>query len=158
MEKVSIQIVFHLTINVSFVRLEYMKNYLSWLYKGRINRRTYILGIIIYISITYLSGYFLSRQFIIKILQQYPLLYIVFVPYVIVMLFWIGLLYTRRLNDISNDEIKKIEEIKKEKYWNPGNTLDYLALTAFFLKGQDEENKYGKPPEPKIDFKGLFGF
>jgi hypothetical protein len=32
------------------------------------------------------------------------------------------------------------------------------TILAFFLPGKMQENKYGKPPPPKIDFKGLFGF
>lgn len=29
---------------------------------------------------------------------------------------------------------------------------------AIFKEGDKKENKYGKPPQPQIDFKGLFGF
>jgi uncharacterized membrane protein YhaH (DUF805 family) len=34
----------------------------------------------------------------------------------------------------------------------------YRSSGILVMEGQKEENKYGNPPPPKIDFKGLFGF
>ena len=44
---------------------------------------------------------------------------------------------------------RRLHDVGEDPWLNPKN--------AFWLPGQKEENKYGKPPEPKIDIKALLG-
>jgi uncharacterized membrane protein YhaH (DUF805 family) len=68
--------------------------------------------------------------------------------YISIMFFFLTSLIDRRLHDVGKD----ITEF-------PFNGRVWQGILLFlFLKGENKENKYGKPPEPKIDFKGLFGF
>jgi uncharacterized membrane protein YhaH (DUF805 family) len=126
-----------------------MKTYISRLIDGRINRRTFIVGIAFYSWTVYLVGFVSSHGFIGGVLQQYPLLDLVYLPYVLITLLLIVSLYYRRLNDIDN---KDVREGKNFTYkWR-------VLFLVFFIAGKKQENKYGKPPPPNIDFKGLFGF
>jgi uncharacterized membrane protein YhaH (DUF805 family) len=82
--------------------------------------------------------------------------------YIVIMVFIHATLVLRRLHDIGID-IWTGENMHKiwGQGWTPLSWIRYLLYTPFplfYLKGENKENKYGKPPEPKIDLKSLFGF
>jgi len=58
-------------------------------------------------------------------------------------------LISRRLHDIGNNKVRF-----------SGNVLFPFVFDPLriFKKGDANENIYGKPPKPGIDWKGLFGF
>lgn len=133
-----------------------MKAYFYGLFNGRINRRTFVFGIFINLIIVFLIVFILSKRFIEQILQRYPVVYFVYLLLLIIPILFTTSLSWRRLNDVNEDKIKErnlkktnLDNIVKEGTW------DYFG---FFMKGEDRENKYGKPPAPEVDIKGLFGF
>lgn len=106
---------------------------------GRVNRITYFTGVVIFIILAF------SQIFI--FVQIYPTLLlldrsqtlldaiILFYNFLIVIFF--ELLEIRRLHDVG---------------------VDWYMSSFVFDDGEKKKNKWGKPPKPGIDFKGLFGF
>lgn len=105
-------------------------NFLNRLFNGRINRRTYGVGLL-FIFISMIIG-----GVIFLILFNSPnsigITLILLVP------FYVSL-ERRRFHDIGN-----------VSFWETDNG-------QLVKEGEKKENKYGKPPEPKVDIKGLFG-
>ena len=139
------------------------------LFSGRLNRRNYTLGILIYLFI----NFFVIKEVGIETSTSAPLaraqneverilLFLLIFAYIAIMVFIHATLVLRRLHDIGID-IWTGENTHKlwGQGWAPFSWIRYLLYTPFplfYLKGENKENKYGKPPEPKIDLKGLFGF
>jgi uncharacterized membrane protein YhaH (DUF805 family) len=136
---------------------------------GRLNRRNFALGILIE---------FLISLFIIEVIEietlistvweraqnklESILLVTLFLAYIVIMVFIHATLVLRRLHDIGIDIWTGEHGHKIWPYrWTSYNwfyLLQWTLFPLFYLKGENKENKYGKPPEPKIDLKGLFGF
>lgn len=110
--------------------MEYFKR----LFQGRMNRQTYLVGVI-------------------------PLLLILFIlaetqspknPPVIawIILFIDGLF-------LSSIHFRRFHDVGKSGWW--GTSVKMGNGIYLFKKGENKVNKYGKPPEPKIDIKSIFG-
>jgi uncharacterized membrane protein YhaH (DUF805 family) len=121
-------------------KVEKRETYFYKLFDRRINRSTYLTGE--FLNILFL----LTLAFIIFINIESDVNYIpVNLKIVLVsIVFFVESLIqysltTRRWHDVG------------ENGW-------YLLVPLTFTQGEKEENKYGKPPAPGIDLKGLFGF
>jgi uncharacterized membrane protein YhaH (DUF805 family) len=120
-----------------------MKTYLFNLFDRRINRSTYAAGLllnILFCLILSLTLYINGESFVkyvpdsLKIISVFIFIFMEFLIFLS--------LATRRWHDVGGEGW----------HWARG------GIHLLLPDGQKEENKYGKPPPPKIDFKGIFGF
>jgi uncharacterized membrane protein YhaH (DUF805 family) len=120
-----------------------MKSYLWNLFYKRINRRTYAVGLLLCLLFCYTLAsilYFHGESFVryvpntLKIISAFVFIFVIVLISISLNL--------RREHDIIGEE---------------GN-LSWRNNSLLLGEGQKKENEYGKPPPPKIDFKGLFGF
>jgi hypothetical protein len=123
-----------------------MKAYLTRLFTRRINRRTYISGVVLYVAILNILSFVSSHEFFGRIPKQYGLLTIVYLIGVSVVIFLIYSLLCCRINDIGGEVIMR----------RKSPIMTYLHK-PFILAGTKHETKYGKPPPPKVDVKALIG-
>src|SRR5436190_18129261 len=108
-------------------------SYFNRLFQGRINRRTYVVGSILFfiiligISIIGLFLSFLSKPSIASIVITIFLLVLCSLNF----LFYISIV-VKRFHDI------------RDSHWTSEET-------AYFIEGEKMENIYVQPPKPKID-------
>jgi uncharacterized membrane protein YhaH (DUF805 family) len=140
---------------------------------GRLNRRNYALGILMYLLInffvikgvgieTFTSTAFARAQNEVERLLLFLLIFL----YIAMMVLIHSILVLRRLHDVGIDiwtgeNVHKIWERKSSSPWLYILEWTFYPLSIFplfYLIGENKENKYGKPPEPKIDLKSLVGF
>jgi len=107
------------------------------LFLGRINRRTYFIGLIpiLFLLIAVRS---LNDAGVFSNLDNTSVILFILLPALIAILYLYSITI-RRLHDVGE---------------KPTGAVTKLVL---FMKGQNGANKYGNQPEPKIDIKGLFG-
>ena len=127
---------------------------LSRLFQGRVNRSNYIIGIglmicylVLVIVIANMLGYIFSvinTNLTLFIAMPLSLIF-----YVLLVIFGFSL-SVRRYHDLGRSGWLSL------LYIVPFVNL-IAALILLFLKGQPQDNIYGKVPEPKIDIKNLLG-
>jgi uncharacterized membrane protein YhaH (DUF805 family) len=118
----------------------------------RLNRRNFALGMLFYSLINIIVMELVKHPAFTDMTKglsnvEYALLILLLLLYISIMVVFLLSLIDRRLQDMGRD----ITEF-------PSIPILWPLLLCLFLKGENKENKYGKPPEPKIDLKGLFGF
>ena len=119
-------------------------NYFKRLFQGRLNRRNYLISYLTY-SIIYVS-YLLKLDKIFDNNWSESSVLIVF----LLLLLYLASFFIRRLHDIGYTG------------WFILFIFVPILGIAFpilliFRSGDKKVNKYGKPPEPKFDFKNLLG-
>jgi uncharacterized membrane protein YhaH (DUF805 family) len=123
-------------------------------YKGRLNRRNYLicalLNGVICVSGIFLIAFFIRYTPIMPELSwalDYPLEF----SWIAIIIANSYSLHTKRLHDLGYSG-----------WWALFLLVPLVNIIAslmlFFYPGDSIENKYGKPPTPKIDVKPLFGF
>jgi uncharacterized membrane protein YhaH (DUF805 family) len=120
-----------------------MKRYFHRLFEGRINRKNFVLGIALLVFFDLFTLIILMvldpilQVFRRSVIGNFAVTtgQILFVVIFVTFLFSFNV---RRLHDVGLE----------------GMVYGYDLIR----KGDKKENKYGKPPLPEIDFKGLFGF
>jgi uncharacterized membrane protein YhaH (DUF805 family) len=115
-----------------------MSYYFHNLFHGRINRATYLIGMLLWIFFVFFT-IFKNKS---ELINTNPLLAVVSL---LIALFIYLSLSLRRAHDLGHSK------------WDLLNTLTNF-VNLFFLNGQKEKNKFGKPPKPGIDLKSLLGF
>jgi uncharacterized membrane protein YhaH (DUF805 family) len=119
--------------------------YLKRLVLGRLNRRSFVFGELLYFLLLFLLvNYGNKLSTIPPFLQQILGL----ATLAVMFSFQISLL-SRRLHDLGRDDLT---------YTFPFfHTRRVSGIFGLFAKSEQKENEYGKPPEPKIDIKALIG-
>lgn len=110
------------------------------LFEGRINRRNYAIGMVLYV--TFLATIVPLSSIIFPLSTQNGL-FLAAVELLLATIFLFSL-YIRRLHDMG----------KNWWYWEKG----IQNIICLIKEGQNKKNKYGKQPEAKVDIKNLFGF
>ena len=119
---------------------------LFWnIFNKRINVETYVTGIVFntLFAITILIIFFFNFDNFAKYVSLNLKILMAFIFLILEVLISASL-SRRRQHDLG----------KKIGIWEYNSTYTY----DLFRNGQKEENRYGKPPKPGIDFKTLFGF
>ena len=117
-------------------------NIIKNLFKGRIKRLEYFLGVLLFPAIIF-HIYFYSINYILDLFSPNSIIYLfLLIPVILLLLFDIAL-SIRRLHDIGWSGITVL------LIFIPGiGQLFFLVL--LFVSGDKKENKYGLPPTKKI--------
>lgn len=115
------------------------------LFQGRINRRTYIVGMICNFLFIVLYLFLLFTKFTV------PSIIRLICSIVGVIIFNIinTSLITKRVHDLGYPW----SEIHR---WHSPKLGYFPTFASFFKAGDKEENMYGNPPKPNIDLKSIF--
>ncbi len=120
-----------------------MKTLPSHLFKGRLNRRNYLLGVFIYFLLLVLF-FFIEAVF-----HYSDSLYSSFANKIFASIYiLIAVIFFESIN------IRRFHDIGLSGWY----FIEGQWLGIYIREGDKKENKYGKPPPSKIDLKGLFGF
>jgi len=123
-------------------------SYFNRLFQGRINRRTYVVGNILIVSlgiILLIATYIVLLLFSINDRTSRIVIFVIAAVTVILDLIFETSLTIRRAHDVAENIVGIV--------WS----LGWNSLQLVFWKGYEQENIYGQPPEPKIDIKELLG-
>lgn len=126
------------------------KSYLQRLFNGRINRRNYIIGILLLYFLIFLIGAIdeIFSETTIYSSNFFGELYLV----ILFLFIFYGTSFSiRRVHDMG----------KNGKYliWMIIPIMGFIvSLQTLFVSGENQENRFGSIPKPKIDIKDLLGF
>jgi len=128
-------------------------SYLNRLFQGRINRRNYIIGIILLYLLVFITAYCIGYiyGFLTGSEMSTELYETLNLVIGIVMLIYSLSLSTRRAHDIGKNGTYIL--------WGIIPFVGLVIILQFlFSKGESQENQFGSQPKPKINIKNLFGF
>lgn len=124
------------------------------LFHGRLNRRSYTVGMLIVVSVLILYIYFL--HYLIHMFYPFTItgknilfLFLLFLRFVLwpFLFLLVCSFNARRLHDLGYTGWLSLF------YFIP--VLNLIGFLLLLKGGEKKENKYGKSPEPKIAIKGL---
>ena len=119
-----------------------MKN----LFKGRLNRRNFLIGFILYLLIASLLVLFMILPLFSSNSNDIPSLNIlVFIVVDIILLVFGSSLFIRRLHDMGKSGWYLLLVIIPVVVW-------FFLLWVFLKDGQKDSNKYGDKPSEKVRF------
>jgi uncharacterized membrane protein YhaH (DUF805 family) len=134
-------------------------SYFYRLANGRINRSTFVTGVLLYILVGYIvvtQGHPTDNTITVTqspnphlTLVGYLVDYAIGIALLAVPVIFLLSLIARRLHDIGSNNLEMYPGLLNPFIFN---------IRDVFKKGDLRENKYGKPPKSGIDVKGLFGF